>query len=676
MNENKPSNRLLHETSPYLQQHAYNPVDWYPWGKEALNKAVKLDRPIIVSIGYSACHWCHVMERQSFENEQIAKVMNDNFICIKVDREERPDVDQIYMEAIQAMGLQGGWPLNVFLTPDQKPFYGGTYFPPQGWMQMLQNITEAYQKHKDQLVESAEKFTEHLKLSDVKKYDLIHETLPTLEDVKVNFEKLAQNFDSEKGGMNRAPKFPMPVLWKFLLRYQHFTGNQKALDQVLLTLDQIARGGIYDQIGGGFARYSVDKNWLVPHFEKMLYDNGQLVSLYAEALKISGNPLFRQVINQTISFLESEMTNESGGFYAALDADSEGEEGKYYVWQWHELKQMLGDQAELFSTFFNVYPEGNWEHGKNILHNTISNQEVCEQFGVDSKKLEEVLENCKKELLEARNKRIRPGLDDKILTTWNSLMIRGLVDAYQVTKDEKHLRLALRNADFILKNMRHKEGVLHQFNSSGTKPVDGYLDDYAFLIDALHGLYEVTFDESWLNEAKEILELAIKNFYDPDENLFYYTSSSGDQLIARKKEIFDNVIPSSNSVMAKNLHYLGLIYDRDEWKEMSFRMLSRVSKLMKSDTAYMSNWLSLGLEMNQPNPELVIVGDQFMAFAQKVNKQFIPNKIICGAQKESQLPLLSGRKPVNQKTTIFVCFDKTCKLPVHEIDEALNQIHS
>lgn len=666
-------NRLINATSPYLQQHAYNPVDWYPWGQEALEKAKKEDKPIIVSIGYSSCHWCHVMERESFENDSIAEIMNEHFVSIKVDREERPDVDQIYMDAVQAMGQNGGWPLNVFLTSDQKPFYGGTYFPPQSWAQLLTNVAKAYENKRSEIEKSADELTNAIATSEVIKFELNPSDKPLDQSVLDEaYGSFAKRFDRRRGGFDRAPKFPMPSNWLFLLRYHHLTGNQDALKQVEVTLDEIAQGGIYDQAGGGFARYSVDADWLVPHFEKMLYDNGQLMSLYAEAYTLTNKALYKEVVYQTADWLEREMT-KAGGFYSALDADSEGEEGKFYVWSMEEFKEVIGKNSELMIEYYNLTANGNWEEGKNILHKTLSDVDFAEKHDIALPELRDIVEATNKKLLTARALRARPGLDDKILAGWNGLMLKGLVDAYESFSDKRFLEMALANARFIEANML-KDGKLYRSYKDGIASIDGYLEDYAYVIDAFTALYQVTFDEHWLSLANTLTQYAIQHFYDESEGMFFFTDDSSEKLIARKKEVFDNVIPASNSQMANNLYWLGLIMDDSDYQRISKEMLSRMSGMLADQAAYLSNWAILYTNMSSPTAEISIVGNQADELRNKLFKTYHPNKVIMGAQDSSNLPLMKGKYPIREQSTIYVCYNKTCKLPVHTVAEALDQL--
>ncbi|WP_207435862.1 thioredoxin domain-containing protein [Sabulibacter ruber] len=673
--EKKP-NRLAQESSPYLLQHAYNPVDWYPWGPEALQKAKEEQKPILVSIGYAACHWCHVMEHQSFENEQIAEVMNKYFVCIKVDREERPDVDQVYMDALTAMGVQGGWPLNVFLNPDAKPFYGGTYFPPQNWVQLLQSIAEAYRKSRAELDKSADQFAEHLNQSELAKYGL-QKSNPDFNPVAFEqmFQRLKSRFDLKRGGTTGAPKFPMTSIWRFLLRYYHHSQDLTALEQVNLTLEEIAFGGIYDQVGGGFARYSVDEEWLVPHFEKMLYDNGQLISLYSEAYQVTRSELYKQVVQETIAFVERELMSPEGGFYSSLDADSEGVEGKFYVFTQEELQEALGEDAELASKYYNTNPEGNWEHGVNILHRRQTDEAFAADQGLTLEELQEHVQNWKDTLLQVRAERVRPGLDDKILTSWNALMLIGLTDAYKAFGEPRMLELACTNANFLLNNLKQGTQLFHNYKK-GKATIDGFLEDYALLIQAFIGMYQATFEENWLKEAKKLTEHTLTHFFDPQEDLFYFTSTAGEQLIAKKKEIFDNVIPASNSVMAMNLHFLGHYFDKERYVQLSEKMLSKVRDLVVQEPSHLANWASLYFLKLKPTAEIAIVGPDVHSFRGLVQQHFLPNAILAGRKEEGEsiLPLLEDRTAQGGQTTLYVCYNKACQLPVQSVAEALEQV--
>ena len=670
----KNPNHLKNETSPYLLQHVHNPVDWYPWGEEALKKAKDEDKPIILSIGYSSCHWCHVMEKESFENDTVAKIMNDHYVCIKVDREERPDIDQIYMDAVQAMGIHGGWPLNVFLTPDQKPFYGGTYFPVPGWVQLLMNINTAYKKEREKVEDSANQFIQTISLSETVKYGMTgQESEFDMIILDEAFQKFSTRFDLEKGGVQKAPKFPMPNNWLFLLRYHQLTGTHYALEQLKLTLDQMAFGGIYDQVGGGFARYSVDDRWFAPHFEKMLYDNGQLVSLYSEAYQATKNLLYKDVVYQTVDWVEREMSNGEGGFYSALDADSDGVEGKFYTWTQEELQEICGDEIPLISAYYNTTAVGNWEEGRNILFRKLPDHELAKQFGLTPDQLEDKVADFRLKALGKRDGRVRPGLDDKVLTGWNAIMLRGLVDAYRAFGDDKFLHLALRNARFIKDKMKNGEGLYRTYKE-GTAKIDAYLEDYGMVIDAYAALYQVTFDESWLEIAKHLTQYTIDHFYDESESLFYYTSDSSEKLVARKKEIFDNVIPASNSIMANNLFIVGTLVDNQLFKDTATKMLAKVTKMISKDVNYLSNWAVLMTYLVKPYAEIIISGSKLKQLAGELNTHYLPNKIVMGTEGTSDLALLKGRAAKADKTLVYVCYDKTCQLPVETVKDALDQL--
>ncbi len=674
--ENSIANKLINESSPYLLQHAYNPVQWYPWGEEALKKAKEEDKPIIVSIGYSACHWCHVMERECFENEALAALMNEHYVNIKVDREERPDIDQIYMDAVQAMGLQGGWPLNVFLTPETKPFYGGTYFPPANWESLLGKITKAFWNNREEIEKSAEGFKNTLSRSEVVKYNLLETPKEfTVDELNKMFGIMQPAFDLKMGGMNRAPKFPMPSIYAFLLRYYHSTKNIEALRHATLTLDKMAMGGLYDQIGGGFARYSTDVEWFAPHFEKMLYDNGQLLSLYVEAYQITKEESYKTIIYETIGWLEREMTSKEGGFYSSLDADSEGEEGKFYVWYEPDLRKLLGQDADLFIDYYNVNPAGNWEHINNILIKSFSDEAFVKKHQQELSSFREKVSGWKELLLKERDKRIRPGLDDKILASWNGLMLKGLADAYRVFGEDKFLKLAVDNASFLKTKMKEGDKLYHNYKN-GKATIDGYLEDYAFTIDGYLSLYEATFEEKWINEAIRLANYVIDHFYDEKEGLFFFTADNSEKLIARKKEVFDNVIPASNSAMARNMYKLGLFLYKDDWIELAKSMLSRTKRIIMTDPSYLSNWACLYTDMTSSTAEIAIIGKEALKRRKEFDVHYLPNKILAGKIDSSALPILEDRQSKEDKTIIYVCFDKSCKMPVETVQEALEILKS
>ncbi len=677
MQKKEKANQLIHESSPYLLQHAYNPVQWYPWGEEALRRAKEEDKPILVSIGYSACHWCHVMERECFEKEDLAAVMNEHYINIKVDREERPDIDQIYMDAVQAMGIQGGWPLNVFLTPDTNPFYGGTYFPPAQWENLLGQISNAFKEHREDIEKSGQGFKDSLTRSEVAKYNLVETPKEfSREDLDKMFAVMQPSFDLKMGGTSRAPKFPMPSVYAFLLRYYSISKNEAALKHVRLTLDKMAYGGIYDQIGGGFARYSTDMDWFAPHFEKMLYDNGQLLSLYTEAYQATGEERYKTVVYETISWIEREMTSPEGGFYSALDADSEGEEGKFYIWEEPELRAFLGEEADLFIDYYGVTPEGNWEHTYNILFKSLRDEDFVQKHGLELKTFQQKVKQWKEKLVHEREKKVRPGLDDKILASWNGLLLKGLTDAYRVFDEPLFLELALRNAAFLTSKMKAGDKLFHNYKN-GKATIDGYLEDYAFVIDAYLSLYEATFDETWINEAIRLTNYVIEYFYDEREGLFFFTAGNSEKLITRKKEIFDNVIPASNSAMARNMYKLGLFLYKEDWKELAESMLSRIKRILLTEPSYLSNWACLYADLAGTTAEIAITGMDSLRRRKELDRPYLPNKVMAGTMTgDSTLPMLEERPASKEKTLVYVCFNRTCQRPVEQAEEALKLLRS
>ncbi len=670
----KQPNSLIRSTSPYLLQHAHNPVNWFEWGKEALEKATKEDKPILVSIGYSSCHWCHVMERESFENDQVAEVMNSFFVCIKVDREERPDIDQIYMDAVQAMGTNGGWPLNVFLTPDQKPFFGGTYFSSQVWIQVLTNIHLAYKSKKQEIVSTAENLANHLANQGINQFKQKASQEDFIASLNSMFQKLENKFDRTWGGLDKAPKFIMPSIWLWLLRYWRISKNEDALNHTLFTLRKIACGGIYDQVGGGFARYSVDGEWFAPHFEKMLYDNAQLLSLYSEAYTVSNDEFFRSIVYETLEWLQREMTHADGGFYSALDADSEGVEGKYYIWTYDELAS-VGDEshATLITEYVEATPAGNWEHGANILKRKEDIQPLLTNYNLNETELESIIQSAKQKLLNTRNTRIKPGLDDKILTGWNAMTISGLIDAYHAFGDERFLAAARKNAQFLHGNLMEGNKLFRSFNRKRSA-TEGFLEDYAYTIQAFLKLYQADFNEDWIFHAEKLTEYVLDNFLDKQESHFYYASSQSEKLIARKKEIFDNVIPASNGAMVQNLYHLGILLGREDWKKSAVTMAEELSHLIYSEPNYMSNWGIVLAEMKHGMAEVAFVGKDCLKLKDEFKRNYQPFSLLMGTTDKSSLPLLADKVTRSDTTMIYVCYDKTCKLPVTSVEEALRQI--
>lgn len=670
------ANRLINSTSPYLLQHAYNPVDWFEWGTEALEKAVRENKPILVSIGYSSCHWCHVMEREVFEDESLAKLMNETLVCIKVDREERPDIDSIYMDAVQAMGVNGGWPLNVFLTPAQKPFYGGTYFPPDQWRNVLNGISNAFRTRRDEIEQSANQLAAALKEQDTSHYKKVYEFTDLKTELDKSFSKLSVTFDRSWGGLDKAPKFIMPSVWLWMLRYHHITKNEEALKHLHLTLTKIAWGGIYDQVGGGFARYSVDAYWFAPHFEKMLYDNAQLLSLYAEAYAVTKDPLFKTIVIETFEWLQGEMMNSSGGFYSALDADSEGEEGKYYVWKKTDIDQLLGADAKLVCEYYNIKEQGNWEHGNNILIRTNNDERFVAATKLSQDDLEALIRKTKDVLLAHRDQRIKPGLDDKIITSWNAMTVIGLTDAYRYIGDNRFIQAAEKNMVFLENNLIEGLAIYRSFKNKRSATT-GFLDDYAYVIQAYIRLYQVTFKEKYLSSANNLMEYVLEKFHDPEDGFFFYSSEENEKLIARKKEIFDNVIPASNSVMVQNLFQLGTLLDIERYKVLAESITTPLVHLIVGEPNYMSNWAIGYLEIKHGLAEVVIAADKAGDVVKQLGGSYQPFALMIGADNNSTLPLAVGKKVDNgHDMTIYVCHNRTCRRPVHDAESAIREIEA
>ena len=673
--EEKPihTNELIHESSPYLLQHAHNPVNWYPWGEKALQKAKDENKPIIISIGYAACHWCHVMEKESFEDSTIAAIMNEKFVCIKVDREERPDIDQIYMEAAQLINGNGGWPLNAFALPNGKPFYAATYFPKEQWEKLLIEISKAYTSNPTEIEEQAQKLTEGIQASNTFNTNAYNKTEFSREEYIRLYEKWHKTIDFEKGGFKGAPKFPLPSGGQFLLQYHYLSGNKEALKAAEVMLNEMAKGGIYDQIGGGFSRYSTDENWFAPHFEKMLYDNAQLVSLYSNAFKLTKNPMYKKIIVETIDFIERELSDKNGAYFSSLNADSEGEEGLFYVWTKKEIINVLGEEgAKHFIKFFNITTNGNWEKGKNILYKSVNETEFAIKNRLDSSKFKSYIEEQKLKLLNERSKRIRPTTDDKILTSWNALMISAYLDAYAALGNSDYLATALKTATFIRDNVWMEDGSLYRNYKDGKASIPAFLDDYALLANAYLKMYESTFDIQWLNLSKQIVDFVILNFKDEDQVFFYYTSKLDKALVARKLEVQDNVIPSSNSVMANVIYRLSILFEDKKYEQLSQMMIAQLTEQINSSGVYYANWAQLMGLISYGNFEIAIVGEDFKTKNEQLQNHYLPTSIFMGGTNEN-LPLLE-QKLMDDRTMIYVCQNKMCQLPVEKVIEAFNQL--
>ena len=678
----KQPNKLIQETSPYLLQHAYNPVNWYPWSEEALTKAKDENKPILVSIGYAACHWCHVMERESFEDENTAKMMNENFINIKIDREERPDLDHIYMDAVQAMTGSGGWPLNVFLTPAAKPFYGGTYFPPQkafnrpSWQETLLGVAQAFRERRHEIDAQAENLTEHLLKSNSFGLQKISENELFSPDQPVEaLQNIMKSADKEWGGFGRAPKFPQSYAIQFLLRYNHLTKNEEALQQALLSLDKMIEGGIYDQVGGGFARYSTDTEWLAPHFEKMLYDNALLVSVLSEAYQLTGKERYKEVIEETMEFVQRELLHPAKGFYAALDADSEGVEGKFYVWDYEEVKSLLGSNAGIFCEYYNITEEGNWEHS-NILRVKMAERDFAVKKKLTIDELKKILLIGKEKLLQKRNERIHPLLDDKIILGWNALMNIACSKAFAATGNEKYRILAKENMQFVFNNFKGKEeNEFHHTWKNDKAKYPAFLDDYAFLIQALIQLQEITTETKWLIHAKSITEFVIKNFSEPDTGFFFYTPYGQTDVIVRKKEVYDGAVPSGNSVMAYNLHQLSILFDKRDWEQRCLAMTSSLARAITRYPTSFGNWACLLQEIIAGTNEIALIGKDFSGIHNELLGQYIPHRVLMTSETANPVfPLLE--KPVAETTAIYLCRNYTCQNPVFSAKELMLLINS
>jgi uncharacterized protein YyaL (SSP411 family) len=679
----RPANRLAGETSPYLLQHAHNPVDWYPWGAEAIARARAEDKPIFLSVGYSACHWCHVMEHESFENPQIAALMNEYFVNIKVDREERPDIDQIYMAAVQAMTDHGGWPMSVFLTPDLKPFFGGTYYPPAdgrgmpGFPRVLESVHRAWLDRREEIVASAGDMVERLRAIAEIPSGTGSLTTALLDNAA---RSLARAFDPRHGGFGSAPKFPHPMDLKVLLRHAARTGDSEALRMVRLTLDKMAHGGIYDHLGGGFARYSTDERWLVPHFEKMLYDNALLASVYLEAYQATSDPEYARVARETMDYVLGRMTGPDGGFYSTEDADSEGVEGKYYVWSLEEVTSLLGpERAKTFAYVYDVTAHGNWEE-TNILNLPKTIGQAAKLLGRDEQELRAQLDEDRARLLAARGERVAPGKDTKVLTSWNGLMIAPLAEGSRVLRDERYLDAAHKAAAFLLDRMRTPQGrLLHSFKDGQAK-FNGYLDDYANLIDGLTRLFEAAGQPRWLDAALDLARVMIDEFSDPAQGGFFYTGTSHEQLIARQRDAYDNATPSGNAMAATALLRLGALAGRADLTDAGRRTLETMQVILeRAPAAAGQSLVALEFHLSSPTEFAVIGGSdpaELRAVLETIHARFLPNKVVApvGAGDRAQSPLLADRVARDGKTTTYLCKNYACQAPVTGVDAVAHAI--
>ena len=674
------ANRLAQESSPYLLQHADNPVDWYPWGEEALAKAREEEKPILLSIGYAACHWCHVMAHESFEDEETAAIMNRHFVNVKVDREERPDLDSIYMNAVVAMTGQGGWPMTVFLTPEGHPFYGGTYFPPTArygmpaFRQVLESVARAWETKRDEIEGSATEVSQHLG----RQLGLLGqqgELNPALFDQAL--KGLRQSYDGVHGGWGSAPKFPQPMTIEFLLRMAHSGDDESALQMAAHTLEMMARGGMYDHLGGGFARYSTDARWLVPHFEKMLYDNALLARVYLHAWQLTGRDDFRRVAEETLDWVVREMRHEDGGFFSSLDADSEGEEGKFYVWQRDEIEAVLEpDDVSLFMLYYDVSQRGNWE-GANILNTPRTLEEVAGTLGIDENEARERLERARQKLYDVRSQRVWPGLDDKVLTSWNGLMMAAFAEAGRILERDDYTAVAVQNAQFLYNNLRTAEGrLLRTWKAGSEGRYNGYLEDYVYLADGLLALYQTVFDERWFQWAEELAQMILEHFRDEEAGGFYDTSDDHEDLIHRPKDVQDNAVPSGNAMAATVLLTLSLFTGKGDYWELAEQMVGAMGAAMAQYPTGFAQWLNAAtLIMGQPQ-EVAIVGQPgepgTQALLDVLNETYRPYQVVAVGHNGDAVPLLRNRTRLKDRATAYVCRQFVCRQPVAE-PEALRE---
>ncbi len=670
----KFTNRLINETSPYLVQHAHNPVDWYSWGDEAFEKAGQEDKPVLLSVGYAACHWCHVMAHESFEDEAIAQLMNDNFINIKVDREERPDIDSIYMNAVQMMTGRGGWPMTVFLTPEGVPFYGGTYYPPTdrqgmpGFPRILISLAEAYKEQREEVTKNSQVIIEQL--------EKLNQFTPAEGDLTTEILDQAaagtmRVFDTVNGGFGQAPKFPPSMVLSFLLRQSQRTNDRAIQAAIELTLVKMACGGMYDQLGGGFHRYSVDEKWLIPHFEKMLYDNALLSRIYLDAYLVTSKEFYRQITTEILDYVIREMTHPGGGFYSSQDADSEGEEGKFFAWTPEQVTALFGaEDAKLFNHYFDISAFGNFEHGTSALHIDDEISVVAKSLNVTSEHLTEVIARGKKILFEARELRIKPARDEKILTAWNGLMLRSFAEAARVLKREDYLQIAIRNAEFLTKELK-RDGRLLRTHKDGQSKLNAYQEDYAYLIDGLLSLYEATFDEKWFSEARALADTMIEQFWDENDGGFFFTSNDHEKLINRAKESHDNASPSGNSVAAHVLQRFALFTNEPRYRDCAERTLKLLANsISRYPNAFGHLLCAMDFYLSHPH-EIAIIGEGKNTLVDEVFSRYIPNKVVASAElnQASVIQLLEGRTQVDGKATAYVCHNYLCEAPVTNAEE-------
>ena len=670
----KKQNHLSKASSPYLLEHADNPVDWYEWGDEALQLAKKENKPLLISVGYSSCHWCHMMEKESFMDTAVGRIMNENFICIKVDREERPDIDIIYTNACQLISGSAGWPLNAFALPDGKPFFAGTYYSKESWTSLLKQIAAAYKNQKNKVVLQAQTLSKGIATLE---FSVLTDTTANITDKKIYqniFENLYRKMDLSFGGLKGHPKFPIPTSLEFFLQYYFLEDDKRALDVVTTTLTRMALGGIYDQIGGGFARYSIDSLWRIPHFEKMLYDNAQLLSVYAHAYQLTGNEFFKKVVNEIIGFVQRDLDNSNNGYLSSVNADTKDGEGKFYSWSSAELQNKLSKNYNLIANYYNVSAKGNWKENNNVLFASETPELFAQKNNIQPELFFQQLTETKKTLFTVRNKREKPTVDDKVLTSWNALLMKGFLDAYAAIGDQSYLQKALSIARFFQNKMIQNNGRVWRNYKDGKTSTNGFLDDYAFLSKGFIRLYQITFDKHWLDLSKQLSDYAIINFYDPSSRMFFYTEHKSDPNIIRKIELTDNAIPSSNAVMVEVLYVLGVYLENEEYMEKSKRMFSNLyTQLQKEGTNFYASWCFLAGWFSHGINEVAIVGSETINKNLELQKAYLPMSLFLGSTDTENLPLLEGKK-IPGKTFIYVCKNKTCKLPVEEAAKAMDQL--
>lgn len=669
----KKPNALIHETSPYLLQHAYNPVNWQAWNEDSLKLARESEKPLLISIGYSACHWCHVMERECFEDSEVAEIMNAHFVPVKVDREERPDIDHIYMDALQIMTGSGGWPLNIVALPNGKPFWGATYLPREKWLNVLQQLTELYQTEPRRILEYAEDLTLSMHRINIPEGGT---SKITTTDIGSWIKEWKARFDPEFGGTQGAPKFMMPVRLQTLMHWGEISGDEQIREHVNLSLQKMAFGGLYDHLEGGFARYSVDTKWHVPHFEKMLYDNAQLISLYAQAYACYKDPLFKEVVAGCLSFVENHLACPDGGYFAALDADSlntrgELEEGAYYSWTASEIREILGTEFELFVEVYNINSFGRWENDLYVLIKRERDSELAGRLNISLEDLQQRLLKSKALLIEKRSQRPTPGLDNKRIISWNGLLLSGLSDAYRYCGIESAQKAAIQLGEWLKDQQNsNPEGLTHIADQSKTGHL-GFLEDYACVIAGFIQLYQITWDASWMEHARGLCNKGITHFSETDQPLFYFESNYNLNGIRRTLETTDNVIPASNSIMAKNLFLLGSYFGNIQWRERAKAMLSAMSGSIAQFSTQHSNWMQLALWLEQPFLEIALCNPKAAKLMEKLSQEYLPNCILAASENESELFLFKDRFLVNE-TNIYVCTFGQCHAPYSDIEEVLS----